>query len=367
MLNMQFHMPTRVIMEPGCVQNHSALFKSLGKKALIVTGRHSAFANGALSDVTAALAANGLAWAVFDKVQSNPSIASVYEGAAYARDSQVDFVIGIGGGSPMDAAKAIALLARQEIPEEKLFAGGYTPDVMPIVLIPTTAGTGSEVTQYAVLTNDRAQTKMSIGSDYLFPAYALLDARYMIALPRASTINTAVDALSHAIEGMLTVRANQFSDAIATESIARIAGCFPDLQTGSLTLEDRESLLYASMLAGIVIAHTKTTTVHAMGYCLTYFKGLDHGLATGLFLAEFLEFTARQKPELVRKILTALNLEQVAQFRTILLDLFGPQAKLTPSEIDRFTEIASKSKSVANSQVVPTADDIHGFFAAVLG
>lgn len=366
-MKIQYHMPTHVIMETGCVQNHADIFKSLGKKALIVTGRASAAACGALDDVTRALGSNGQAWSVFDRVLSNPSIASVYEGAAFARSEGADFVIGIGGGSPMDAAKAIALLARQDIPEERLFAGGYTADVLPVVLIPTTAGTGSEVTQYAVLTNDRAETKMSIGSDYLFPAYALLDARYTLGLLRTGTINTAIDALSHAVEGMLTVRANPFSDAIALESIARIASAFTALKSGELTLADRENLLYAAMLAGVVIVHTKTTTVHAMGYCLTYFKGLDHGHATGLFLAEFLDFTARQKPELVQRILAAMQLDSVAAFRTVLMDLFGPQVRLTPEEIDRFTAIAAKSKSVANSQVVPTADDIRGFFAAVLG
>lgn len=366
-MQMQFHMPTRVIMETGCVLKHADIFKRLGRKALIVTGRRSAIANGALDDVTRALGSAGVAWSAFDQVLSNPSVASVYEGAAFARACQADFIVGIGGGSPMDAAKAIALLARQDIPEEKLFAGGYTADVLPTVLIPTTAGTGSEVTPYAVLTNDRAQTKMSIGSDYLFPAYALLDARYMLNLPKTGTVNTAIDALSHAIEGMLTIRANPFSDAIAVESIGRIADCFPVLQSGSLTLADRERLLYASMLAGLVIVHTKTTTVHAMGYCLTYFKNLDHGHATGLFLAEFLAFTARQKPELVQRILEALRLESVDAFRTLLMELFGPQEKLTAEEIDRFTEIAAKSKSVTNSQVVPTAEDIRGFFQAVLG
>jgi len=249
-MQLQFHMPTRIFFEPGCVQNHADIFKRLGRKALIVTGRTSAAASGALDDVKRALDAQGLPWAVFDQVRSNPSVASVYEGAAFARAQNADFIIGIGGGSPMDAAKAIALLARQDIPEERLFAGGYTADVLPTVLIPTTAGTGSEVTPYAVLTNDRAETKMSIGSDHLFPAYALLDARYTLGLPRAATINTAIDALAHAVEGMLTVRANALSDAIAQESIAQIAACLPALQTDRLTLADRRALLNAPLLAG---------------------------------------------------------------------------------------------------------------------
>ena len=118
----------------------------------------------------------------------------------------------IGGGSPMDAAKAIALLACQDIPESALFSGEYGTEVLPMVHIPTTAGTGSEVTQYAVLTNDAAQTKTSLASPMLFPKYALLDAKYMSGLSLSTTINTAMDALSHVIEGMLSIRANAMTD-----------------------------------------------------------------------------------------------------------------------------------------------------------
>lgn len=366
-MQMQFHMPTQVLMETDCVHHNAAAFCELGSKALIVTGRVSAKSNGSLADVTATLSANGQQWVVFDQVQSNPTIASAYAGAALARAEKVDFVIGIGGGSPMDAAKAISLLACQDIPEENLFTGTYGTAALPALMIPTTAGTGSEVTQYAVLTNDKAQTKTSIGSPILFPAYALLDARYMLGLPRQGTIHTAVDALSHSVEGMMTIRATPFSDAIAIESIRRIAQCFPALRSGSLALADRENLLYASMLGGIVVAHTKTTSVHAMGYSLTYFKNMDHGLANGLLLAGFMGFVAKEKPDLITRILEPMGLSDLSALNELMAELLGTPAKLTAAEITQFTEITARSKSVVNSQVIPTTHDIQAIYQSVLG
>jgi len=202
-----YYLPTRIIAGKDCIIQNRDLFRSLGKKALIVTGAHSAKRNGSLSDVITALEATGVSYFVFDKVMSNPTIACVYEGAEVARVNQCDMIIAIGGGSPMDAGKAIALLAAQEIAEENLFAGNYTDQVLPMAFVPTTAGTGSEVTQYAILTNDQAQTKTSIASDLLFPNVAFLDAKYTENLPTETTINTAIDALSHAVEGMLSVKA----------------------------------------------------------------------------------------------------------------------------------------------------------------
>src|SRR5699024_3535323 len=118
-------------------------------------------------------------------------------GAALARQVQADFIIAIGGGSPMDAAKAIALLACQDIPKAQLFTQQQRGKTLPLICIPTTAGTGSEVTQYSVLTNDAQKTKTSLAAPCLFPQAALLDGKYMMRLPRTATIHTALDAFSH--------------------------------------------------------------------------------------------------------------------------------------------------------------------------
>jgi alcohol dehydrogenase class IV len=270
----------------------------------------------------------------------------------------------------MDAGKAIALLAAQDIEEGNLFSGVYENKVLPMAFVPTTAGTGSEVTQYSILTNDQAQTKTSIASDLLFPTITFLDAKYMEQLGVTTTINTAIDALSHAVEGMLSTRASVVSDALAVAGIRIIINCVPDmllaLQSRSeviFDLKQREQLLQASLMAGMVIAQTGTTAVHAMGYSLTYFKGIDHGRANGLLLGEYLKLVEKVEPDLAARILAALNLSEAEQFRELLNKLLGEKEELSRAEIEQYSKLASQTKNIANSMVKPSEEEISTMFA----
>jgi len=358
----QYYMPTQILMGDDCVKSSSPMFLKMGKKALIVTGKHSAKINGALDDVTEVLSSNGQEWALYDRVMSNPTIESIYEGAAFAKSENVDFVVAIGGGSPMDAAKAINLLTCQDIPMDKLYEGQYSDKILPMIMVPTTAGTGSEVTPYAILTNDRLQTKKSIGSPILFPQIAVLDAKYMDNLPKEITINTALDALSHSIEGMLSLRANPITDSIARESIRRISLCFNGLKSGQLTRMQRFELLYASTLGGMVIANTKTTAVHSLGYSLTYFHDIDHGRANGLLLGEFLRYIEKNWPERVNEILSVMGMSTVNEFIVLLDELLGEKERLTDEQIEKYVSIAAKSANVKNCPIVPDTDELIKIF-----
>jgi len=366
----KYYMPTRVIIGEDCITKNSELFKTLGKKALIVTGAQSAKRNGSEKDVKTALEAVGIPYLVFDKVMSNPTISCVYEGAAFAKENGVDFIIAIGGGSPMDAGKAIALLAVQDLEEGSLFSGNYENKVLPMAFVPTTAGTGSEVTQYSILTNDKAQTKTSISSDLLFPTVTFLDAKYTEHLRVVTTINTAIDALSHAVEGMLSVKASNVSNALAVASIRMIMNCVPDmlqaLQAGSevvFNLKQREQLLQASLMAGMVIAQTGTTAVHAMGYSLTYFKNIDHGRANGLLLGEYLKLVEKVQPDLAGRILTVMNFSEAEQFRELLSKILAEKEEISSEEIKQYSKTAIQTKNIANCVVIPTEEDISTMFA----
>jgi alcohol dehydrogenase class IV len=372
-MNINFYMPTRIIMGDDCIRKQAVLMKDLGHKALIVTGTASAKKTGALKDITEALESQGITYDIYDKIHSNPSVESVYEGAQCARRLESDFVIGIGGGSPMDAAKAIALLAVQDIREEKLFSGQYTGGALPIILVPTTAGTGPEVTPYAILTNDIKQTKTSISTPLIFPKIAFLDAKYTMTLPMTETINTALDAFSHAVEGMLTNKATGLTDQLALDSIGRIAYCLKQLTTirlnsesGKLSQDIREKLLSGSLLAGIVIAHTGTTAVHAMGYCLTYFKNVDHGRANALLLPSFLRFYAKSDPEPVKKILKASDTASMDELEAIFLRLLGEREEITQKELERYITISAQAKNVLNSKVTPTREDLESIYTRSL-
>lgn len=362
-----FYMPTKVILQEECVDRQKDLFKRLGSKVMIVTGQSSAKQNGAQRDVINALEEQKIDYIIFDQVMSNPTIACVYKGAKLARKEQVEGIIAIGGGSPMDAAKVINLLTVQDIKEEDLFSGVYEDRILPMIHIPTTAGTGSEVTPYAVLTNDSKQTKTSIGSPLLFPRVALCDAKYTMYLDAKTTIHTVVDALSHAIEGMFSVKATTFTDALALESIQCIVDCYEGMKTNALVLKEREKLLYASTIAGIVIAQTKTTTVHAMGYSLTYFKGIDHGRANALLLGEFLTYAVSRDKNKVQEILEAMNLKDVEEIKAWLDSLLGKKEKLSSEEIHQYTQIASLSKGIKNCKLVLSPNEIEELYTRALG
>ena len=363
-MELNFYMPTKVIMGEDCVTKQAVLFKEYGGKALIVTGTNSAKINGALQDVEEALESQGIEYELFDRIMANPTVACVYEGAAYAKEKKADFIIGIGGGSPMDAAKAIALLAVQDIAEEEIFLGKFVNQALPLVLIPTTAGTGSEVTPYSILTNTEGQTKTSIASPAIFPKLALLDAKYMRNLSVEITVNTGVDALSHAIEGMLSVRATKVSDGIAVQSIQEIVPCLsalsPDTNkpAAEIPMQLREKLLYGSMLAGVVISHTGTTAVHSMGYSLTYFKNIDHGRANGLLLPSFLRFVMKQDAALVKQILSAMSFSSLDDLEALFLRLLGDRERITGQEIEKYAGIAIKAKNILNSKVKPEKEDL---------
>lgn len=366
-----FFMPTRLISGSDCINLHADRFDAFGKKALLVTGAHSAKDCGAEKDVITALDSRGIAYAIFDRVMSNPTVECCFEGAAVAKEEGADFIIAIGGGSPMDAGKIIAILAGQELTHEALLTGGIGSSVLPIVMVPTTAGTGSEVTQYAILTNDILETKTNIVSERIFPKLAFLDARYTQNLPLATTIHTVLDALSHAVEGMMSVRTGAITNALAIEAIQRVMAAVPLLAeikadtadiAIAIPIDVRQSLMMASTLAGMVIANTGTTVVHAMGYSLTYFHDIDHGRANALVLPAYLSHVAEQNPDLAQKVLKALDLPSPDAFRKTIDALLGTRESLNHEDVQRFAKMAIVTRNIGNCIVKPKVETIEMLF-----
>lgn len=366
-MEMEYWMPVRIVMGRGCVEKSAEKLKALGTRALLVTGAHSAKENGAQADVTRALENNGQTWVLYDRVPPNPTLDCVYEGANFARSEGVDFVIAIGGGSPMDAAKAIALLTRQEIPKAELLqCKSFTDDICPLVLVPTTAGTGSEVTPYSILTSDAMETKKSISAPGLFPRLALLDGAYMAHLPRAVAIHTALDALSHAIEGMVTSQANALTDLLAKECIRRICGEFDALSNGTLSPEGRDSLLYAATLGGMVIARTGTAAVHAMGYSLTYYRHIDHGRANALLLGAYLRFVAQTQAARVAEIVAQTPFATLDALSDAIDALLGEKERISEDEVAAYAQKAIVACRAKKCLVNPSEEDLRAILHEAL-
>lgn len=352
-----YFMPTKMVYGQGVVREAGASL-ALGRKALIVTGKSSAGLSGALDDVLAVLPGE---YVIFDQVENNPSVDTVIKGGRMAKEEGCDYVLAIGGGSPLDAAKVMAVLAVNDTHPMDLYKMGWKTRALPIVAIPTTAGTGSEVTQYAVLTIDEEETKKGLGGPDLFPRVSYLDPKYTESLPMDVTIDTAVDALSHLVESYLAKRATTASDLVALQGIALWGTAIEALRQGKVDLETRDALLLASSLGGIAIAQTGTALVHALGYSLTYFDGLPHGRANAVTMRAYLDYTKKVAPERVETILELLGLGSTEAFGELMGDLFAAHIgtlKLSADAIEKYVTKAMLTNNIKNSLGEPAEAEL---------
>lgn len=350
---MQFFAPTHVYLEKNCVDNHKQELLSYGKRAFIITGKHSSAVNGSLADVLAVLDEASVPYLIYNDIEENPSVETVAKAAAEGKEFQADFVIGIGGGSPLDAAKAIALLIAN--PQED--AGClYEPKdlkALPVIAIPTTCGTGSEVTPNAVLTRHAFKTKKSISYN-IYPELALVDSKYLASANGCLLIHTAVDALAHCVESRLHAKANVYNHMFSEYGLSlwgKLAPVLeqiaagPDAVPSSLSDEDLESFMLASTVAGMAIAQTTTSLPHAISYEITYNHGVPHGKACGIFLAAYMDEYARNNPEDVNRVLSLLGFDSTESFGEYLRRLLGSVA-ITEEESNLYADniMANASK-----------------------
>ena len=352
-----FFMPTKMIFGQDVVKEAGAGL-ALGKKALIVTGRSSARLSGALGDVLSVLPGEHV---IFDQVENNPSIETAIKGGRLAKEEGCDYVLAIGGGSPLDAAKVMAVLAVNDAHPLDLYKDRWKNRALPIVAIPTTAGTGSEVTQYAVLTIAEEETKRGLGGPDLFPQVAYLDPRYTESLPLDVTIDTAVDALSHLVESYLSQRATAASDLPALQGIALWGTTVPALRQKAVDKDTRSALLLASSLGGIAIAQTGTTLVHALGYSLTYYDGLPHGRANAVCMKAYLEYTRLVAPQRVDTVLELLELPSLGAFGDLMDELFAGYAgtlQLSADTIEHYATKAMRTNNIKNSLGNPSVEEL---------
>lgn len=300
---MKFYMPTKLYTERDCVAKHAAELDALGSRVLIVTGGSSSRKNGALDDVTSVLAKNGAVWSVFDEVEENPSVETVMKAAAAGISMNADCVIGIGGGSPLDAAKAAALMAANPDKGADFLCKGGQPynAPLPLAAVPTTCGTGSEVTAVSVLTYHDRRTKGSIPFK-IFPRVALCDGKYLAHAPQSLIVNTALDALAHLVESRLNTGADAYSLMCADGGLAAWSRQLGLLRSGRTpTSDELDALMAASSIAGMAIAQTGTGIPHGLSYALTYEGHIPHGRACAVFIPAFIAECGEAGEEVLRE------------------------------------------------------------------
>ncbi|UCE19775.1 MAG: iron-containing alcohol dehydrogenase [Gemmatimonadota bacterium] len=302
-----FHMPTRVFFGKDRISELGRCIDPAFKRILIVTEPNVAHRSGALDKTLEQLSGRDVT--LFTNVEENPSFQVIEKGRQMARGSEAQLVIGIGGGSPMDAAKGIAVLSTNDGDMRDFISGEPLREgPLPIMCIPTTSGTGSEVTPYAVFTDRDAGTKGGYAHPKLFPTLSIVDPVLTYSMPESVVVNTGLDVLTHSIEAYLSTISSPMNDVIALESINIVLDHLKEATKKNTAAMDE--MAYASMLGGLAIAHGGTILLHVMGYPLTIFHGVPHGRANAALLPEFVRFmgersTVRPKVHFLERLFDA--------------------------------------------------------------
>ena len=309
MRHFDFYLPPRLVFGAGRIRDIDELLDGDLRRVLVVTDEGVVQKSSAVDALLEAF--KDRETIVFSDIEENPAFDVLEAGRRLAVDGRVQVVVGIGGGSPMDAAKGIAVLATNAQDMRHFMGGGVLEsDPLPIVCIPTTSGTGSEATPYAVFTDRDAETKGGFAHPKIFPRLSVVDPELTYSMPELLIINTGLDALTHAVEAYLSILAFPLSDLYALESIRTILDSL-----GGAVKKDRGAMgrmAYASMLAGVAITHGGTILLHIMGYPLTVFHGIHHGRANAILLPAFLRFmrdasTVKEKLDVVDGLFQAVG------------------------------------------------------------
>lgn len=340
-----FYMPTKVIFEENVVSNYGENFTGFGKKCLIVTGKTSAIKSGALQDLTNIFDQVNIKYDVFDEIMENPTVEIIGKAANKYRESGIDFVVGIGGGSPVDACKMIGvLLLNKEMTARDLITRGNV-DSLPIIAIPTTSGTGSETTPYSIMTDHVSGNKLT-GAPKIFPKVSLLDVKYFMTMPESVIKSTSVDALSHLSEGFLIKNSNIYSDQLAISGLKFFVKAMDDLKNGNYTKEMHTNLIHASTIAGMVISHSGTGIPHGMGYNLTYNHQVYHGKATALFLPSMVEMHITKDHPIKEKgfeYLKIMGMKTTGELRDYIQSVVGTFS-ISKEDFDKYVLKESENK-----------------------
>jgi alcohol dehydrogenase class IV len=280
-----------------------------GNAALVVTDASLAAA-GIVQPVLDSLAAAGLAVAVYDGVTSEPECSHVEEGLEVLQKNKCDLVVGVGGGSPIDTAKAIALLSTNPGRVQDLVRPEQTTRAaLPIMAVPTTAGTGTEVSQYAVVTDVERAVKLVIISPFVVPQVALVDPLLTTGMSKSLTAATGLDALTHAIEAYVSAKAQPTSDAMALSAIEIFGKYLLRSWKDPLDHEARTWTMLGALHAGVAFSNSSTALVHGMTRSMGAAFHIPHGMANAMLLADVMEFSLVGDPERYARIAQALGVD----------------------------------------------------------
>lgn len=355
----KYFMPTTLLSGKNCIKRHPRHIVH-GKKCMIVTGANSAIVSGALDDVRDVLMENGVEFEIYNNVNADTNMSEIYALAQDIKKKKIEYIVGIGGGTVLDVAKAAAVYAANDIEPMQIYEEKFG-EPLKVVCVPTTAGTGSDTTQHVMITIDEPSNKKSFFSEKCFPYATYLDTRYTMTLPLDVTRNTAIDALCHAVESYLNTKASDFSDMVALEAIRLIGECAGALISGKLTEEHRNKLLIAASSGGMAVAHTGLNLVHSMGFEITCSKNIPHGNANGALLVEFIARMAKADIMRAVKVVDAFGLE-LTGFKKFMNAVSPITEEITESDIEKWIEPQVRGDIVENCPFPVTADEMRSIY-----
>ncbi|HDY7967963.1 TPA: L-threonine dehydrogenase [Vibrio vulnificus] len=305
-----FFIPTLNLMGAGCLKDAADSIKAQGfTKGLIVTDK---ILNqiGVVKQVQDLLSERHVETVVFDGTQPNPTIGNVNAGLALLKQNECDFVISLGGGSPHDCAKGIALVAANggKIADYEGVDKSAKP-MLPLIAINTTAGTASEMTRFCIITDEERHIKMAIVDKHTTPLISVNDPELMLAKPASLTAATGMDALTHAVEAYVSIAATPITDAVAIKAIELIQAHLRTAVAHGDDIEAREQMAYAQFMAGMAFNNASLGYVHAMAHQLGGFYDLPHGVCNAILLPHVQRYNAQVCPERLRDVAKAMGVK----------------------------------------------------------
>ncbi|MDD6735869.1 MAG: iron-containing alcohol dehydrogenase [Clostridiales bacterium] len=383
-MSKEFLTPKRIITGKDAIENSIKYLVTMGKKPLIVTGRVVAELDS-VKKLTNGLSEQGLDYSIFKDITGEPTDVMIEKGIDAYRENACDFLIGIGGGSPLDAIKAIAVLSVCGGKLSDYMGKEISGDFPPMAAIPTTAGTGSEATKFTVITDSKTDIKMLLKGESLLPDLAIVDYTNTKSSPKSITASTGLDALTHAVEAYTSKQAQPLTDALALSAVKRIFKYLPIAYTDGDNETARYEMSIAALEAGICINNSSVTIVHGMSRPIGALFHVPHGLSNAMLLCKCMDFAkdgaTEQFAKLSRAVGTASDADSdekaADKFIAGLFDICRKCEVPTISEygidindflklVPKMTSDALASGSPSNTRKNVTAEDIEEIYTSLI-
>lgn len=380
-----YAIPNHVFTGKNALEEAMPYIGKCGKKALIVTGKHVG-KSPMYEKLAKMLDREKVSYITFDGITGEPTDQMIEDGMKLYQIKECDFVIGIGGGSPLDSAKAIAAMAVNPGKIADYMGKEIAGDIPPVVAIPTTAGTGSEATKFTIITDQEKDIKMLLKGDCLIPKIAIIDSDFSMDMPKSVSAATGLDAFTHAIEAYTSKKAFDMTDTLAISAVKRILEYLPKVYKNGYDAKAREEMAIAALEAGICINNSSVTIVHGMSRPIGALFHVPHGLSNAMLLKECIGFALDGAYERFADLARAAGVAEVEEndvaaankFLTAIEDLckvcevpslaeYGVKKDAFEAVIEKMAEDAIASGSPGNTRKTVTKEDCIEIYKRVYG